>query len=111
MSHHSPDNFIKYPDLAPNILQKTKSAPDILSRTPKTKVINLKTKTANLELINSLQIKVNKAKEKLALSRANLAQYSLGDNSASKAAAREEFSLIEKEVEEACKAWCYAKRS
>ena len=100
-------------------LQKTTSSPAILSRTYSnariiqdvSTIVSLKAKSMKLESQNLLQQKVKTAKEKLALSRINLAKYSITDNSSSKIAAQEAYSLMEKEVEDACKAWCYARRS
>ena len=53
---------------------------------------------------------VTKAKAKLKTSRVALAQYSLIDTSPSSRAARETYTQAEREVEEACKAWCQAQR-
>ena len=100
-----------------NTLQKTTSSPSILSRdNPKIRLeygdnpINLKTELSKLEYVNLLQKEVNKAKEKLNLARINYLKYSRKDRSPSKIAAYEAYKIAEYEVEDACKAWCYAQR-
>jgi len=55
---------------------------------------------------HELQIEVDKAKDKFRIAKNTLLQYSPIEHSASKKAAIEEYYLAEKEVEEACKAWC-----
>lgn len=58
-----------------------------------------------------LQIKITDAKQKLKETKKALEQYSVYNSSPSHAAARIEYSLAEKEVEEACRKWCQACRS
>ena len=64
---------------------------------------NLKAKTAKMELQNTLEMEIKKAKEKLIETKKKLALFSPIDSSASKNAAREEYYQAEKDVEEACK--------
>jgi len=93
-----------------NTLQKTTSSPAILSRdNPKIRLEDA-SKMPKLEYVNSLQKEVNKAKEKLNLARINYLKYSRKDRSPSKIAAYEAYKIAEYEVEDACKAWCYAQR-
>ena len=93
-------------------LRSTKSSPDMLIgtiiATPK---INLKDKLEKVQTQAKLQSAIKAAKANHAIARTTLAQYSLTENSASKAAAAEALARAEKEVEDACKAWCYASRS
>ena len=70
----------------------------------------LTSRLSNLQSRSELQKEVIESKKRLAVTRNALAQYSLIDNSPSKVAAREAHDQAEKEVEEACKAWCTAKR-
>lgn len=55
---------------------------------------------------HELQLKVDKAKEKFAFAKKMLLQYSPIEHSVAKVAALEDYYQAEKEVEEACKAWC-----
>ena len=96
-----------------NNLRLTKSSPNILigsiiTTQPK---INLKDKLEKIQTQATLQMAVKSAKANHAIARTTLAQYSLIDNSASRAAAREALAKAEKEVEDACRAWCQAARS
>jgi len=85
-------------DLKSIPLRSTKSSPEILT----SKLLTLQK--------GDLQIAIVESKKRLAATRNALAQYSLIDNSPMKLAAREAHDQAEKEVEEACKAWCTAKR-
>lgn len=53
-----------------------------------------------------LQNKITDAKQKLKVTKKTLEQFSISDMSASYEAARIEYSLAEREVEEACRNWC-----
>jgi len=72
--------------------------------------MNLNLKLTKLQAQGELQINVTSSKLKLKAAKAALAQYSPIEHSASKAAAIQEVALAEKEVEDACKAWCHAQR-
>lgn len=98
-------------DILSRTLRSTKSSPEILTRSPAhSSTINLKSKLSTLQTKSDLQIAVVDSKKRLATTRTALAQYSLIDNSASKIAARDAHAQAEKDVEEACRAWCYASR-
>ena len=73
--------------------------------------MNLNLKLTKLQAQGELQLNVTSSKLKLKAAKAALAQYSPIEHSASKAAAIQEVALAEKEVEDACKAWCHAQRS
>ena len=73
--------------------------------------MNLNLKLTKLQAQGELQLNVTSSKLKLKAAKAALAKYSPIEHSASKTAAIEEVALAEKEVEEACKAWCHAQRS
>ena len=60
--------------------------------------------------LKNLQSKIMDAKQKAYAARQKLGQYSISDSSPSFVAARLEHSLAEREIEEACKAWCHANR-
>ena len=90
----NPENLIK-------TLRATCSAPNILVNS------DLDAKKKNLQ---TLQNAINKSKQTLLGAKAKLSQYSKIEHSPSKTSATEEFYQAEKEVEEACKAWCTAQR-
>ena len=97
--------------LEPKQLRATRSSPSILVRpVAKLPTINLKSNLIKLQTQGELQASIVDAKEKLKIAKANLAMYSVIDNSASKTAAREHLSQAEKDVEDACKAWCHGCR-
>ena len=91
-------------------LRSTKSLPNILIGSIVKPTINLKSKMETIQTKAALQIAVQAAKANHATRKAALAQYSLTDNSVSKAAAREALIMAEKEVEDACRAWCKSAR-
>ena len=101
--------------VAPRLLHITRSSPSILLHPIQTlkisqKPLNIRRTSLNILETTLLNNKIIKAKEVLLSSKKLLAQYSVIDNSVSKKAACEAVFLAEREVEEACKNWCYAKR-
>ena len=58
-----------------------------------------------------LEAAVAKAKDELIAAKKSLALYSPIEHSAAKTAAREEYYLAERAVEEACRAWCIGART
>lgn len=81
------------------------------SRRPSAVGSTLKAKLTSLQTDNTLQNNILAAKKKLKDAKAAYEKYSSIDTSPSKTAANEEMQLAEKEVEDACKAWCYAQRN
>jgi hypothetical protein len=71
----------------------------------------LNLKLANLQQDGKLQNSIETAKNKLKAAKALYKEYSSTENSPSKTAAFENIVQLEKEVEDACKAWCKAQRS
>ena len=53
-----------------------------------------------------MQNKILEAKQKLRQTKKTLEEFSISDMSVSYEAARIEYSLAEREVEEACRNWC-----
>ena len=94
-----------------NQLRSTKSLPNILIGSNVKPTINLKNKMEAIQTKATLQITVQAAKANHAIAKTALAQYSLTDNSVSRAAAREAYDSAGKEVEDACRAWCKAARN
>jgi hypothetical protein len=73
--------------------------------------MNLNLKLTKLQAKGELQLAVTGTKLKLKSAKATLAQYSPIENTPSKIAAIEAVAQAEKEVEDACKAWCHAQRN
>lgn len=73
--------------------------------------LNLNLKMTKSQTQGELQLKVTSTKLKLKAAKASLAQFSPIEHSASKMAAIDAVALAEKEVEDACKAWCVGARS
>lgn len=73
--------------------------------------LNLNLKMTKSQAQGELQLKVTSTKLKLKAAKATLAQFSPIEHSASKMAAIDAVALAEREVEDACKAWCMAARS
>lgn len=94
------------PDVLSTTLRLTRSSPDILS----TNVILDKTNPVRSKTQAELQTAITIAKKKLKATRERLEQYSSTDMSVSKIAARDEYTMHEKEVEDASKAWRQACR-
>lgn len=96
--------------LEPKQLRATRSSPSILIQSlAKLPTINLKSNLIKIQSQSELQTIIVAAKEKLKTAKANLAMYSIIDNLASKIA-RERLFQAEKDVEDACKAWCHGCR-
>ena len=73
--------------------------------------MNLNLKLTKLQAQGELQLAVTSTKLKLKAAKATLAQFSPIEHTPSKMAAIEAVAQAEKEVEDACKAWCHAQRS
>ena len=89
------------PDGFSTTLRLTRSSPDILSKN----VVLDKTKPIRSETQAELQSVITMTKQKLREANAILERYSPSDMSSSKIAARDECTRLEKEVEDASKAW------
>lgn len=73
--------------------------------------MNLNLKLTKLQAQGELQLAVTGTKLKLKSAKAALAEYSPIEHTPSKIAAIEAVAQAEKEVEDACKAWCHAQRN
>jgi len=71
---------------------------------------NQKTDFEKKQKLKDLQNKILEAKQKLRQTKKTLEEFSISDMSASYEAARIEYSLAEREVEEACRNWCKTMR-
>ena len=89
----------------------TKSKDTVLTRGSVGSGLNLNLNRTKSQAQSELQLKVTTTKLKLKAAKVTLGQFSPIEHSASKIAAIEAIALAEREVEDACKAWCVAARS
>ena len=98
-------------DMKPKQLRATRSSPSILVRPDdKLPTINLKSSLIKIQTQSELQAAITEAKEKLRIAKATLSMFSITDNSSSKLLANELYHQAERDVENACKAWCHSNR-